>query len=251
MFQTQFTSDERDTICQTLGDSPFTIIPSYMIRQPSVNIILNGTPTDIKGLVIQSHELMEEPTAFGTSVQMIMDCLQQINGWTCVNVALELADELAEILQKTIQCPIRQYDDVYYVLDHLIDLQELSVDKVTFRFLTVSDDVLLENAPSNLLSADLGDYVVGAIVDNRMVAISHASAISEQYADVGVHTDEAWRKMGISTHLSRMVMHRLQSKDYTPVWSTGESNHASQRVADKLGMKFYGNRKYLILEEKN
>jgi len=251
MLQTQFTSDERDTICQTLGDSPFNVIPRYVIRQSSVNIVLMGTPTDIQGLVIQSHTLMEEPNAFGTSVSAIMDCLQLIDDWTCVNVASELADELADTMQETLQCSVRHYGDIHYVLDHPIDLQELSLDGVKFRFLTSSDSETLENAPSDLLDSDLGDYVVGAIVDNRMVAISHASAVSEQFADVGVHTDKAWRKLGISTHLSQMVMYRLQSRGYTPNWSTGNDNLASQRVAEKLGMKLYGNRMYLILEEKN
>ena len=250
MFQTQFSSDEREAICQTLGDSPFTVIQRYHIRHRAVNMVLHGIPSDIKALVIQSHSLMEEPTAFGTSISAIMDCLQEIQGWTCVNVALELADGLAELMKETIQRPIRLYNDVHYVLDHPIELQDLTVNELTTRFLTSADIGTVENAPVDGLNSDLGNYVAGGIVDKRVIALAHASAISEQYADVGVYTDENWRKHGISTHLSRLVMARLQADAYIPVWSTGADNLASQRVAEKLGMRRYGNRTYLIVEEK-
>lgn len=250
MVQTQFSSNEREAICQTLGDSPFTVIQRYDIRHRAVNMVLRGTPADIKALVIQSHSLMEEPTAFGTSVSAIMECLEQIQGWTCVNVALELVTDLTELMNKSLQCLIRQYDDVHYVLDHPIELQDLTVNGLTARFLTSADIGTLEDAPVDWLNSDLAEYVAGGIVDNRIVALSHASAVSELYADVGVYTDEHWRKHGISTYLSWFVMSRLQADAYIPVWSTGADNFASQRVAEKLGMRHYGNRTYLIVEEK-
>ena len=39
---------------------------------------------------------------------------------------------------------------------------------------------------------------------------------------------------------------RLQAEGQTPVWSTGEDNWASQRVAEKVGFAEVSRRMYLI-----
>lgn len=246
--QTTFTSDERESICQTLGDSPFTVISIHQIRRGDVNMMLVGSPSAIKGLVIQSHRLLEEPTAFGIDAQAIVRGLDAISGWTCINVPCDLADEVAGLMQDKLDVPIRHYDDVHYQLDTPIIIpHHLVIDGVVCRFLSESD-IGLDNSPAELLTSNLGDYVAGAIADGRMVAIAHAHAVSDTYADVGVSTDEIWRKRGISTYLASLVMHKLQADGFTPVWSTGQDNHASKRVAEKLGMTHHGDRIYLIPE---
>lgn len=248
--QTTFTSDERESICQTLGDSPFTVISIHQIRRGDVNMVLVGSPTAIKGLVIQSHRLLEEPTAFGIDAHAMWHGLNAILGWTCVNVPRDLADEVAGLMQNKLDAPIRHYHDVHYQLDTPIIIpHHLVIDGVVCRFLLESDIGVLDNAPAELLTSNLGDYVAGAIADGRMVAIAHAHALSDTYADVGVSTDDVWRQRGISTYLASLVMRKLQADGFTPVWSTGQDNHASKRVAEKLGMTHHGDRVYLIPQE--
>lgn len=249
MIQTQFTLNERVAICRWLGESPFTVITIHQIRQGTVNMVLVGSLSDIRALVVQSHDLMEEPNAFGHDANAILDGLSIISDWSCVNVSRNVADELADLMADALQCSVRLYGDVHFVLDGELTCDNETHIDAELRLLTANDIPNLENAPHELLTSSTRDYVAGAIVDNQIIALAHAHALSDTFADVGVYTDEAWRNRGISTQLSYIVMQRLQSHGYVPVWSTGEDNRASQRVAEKLNMTFYGSRVYLILEE--
>ncbi len=249
--QTKFTLDDYQAICRTIGDSPFTVIPTYHMLQEAVNVTLLGTTDCIEGLAIQLRNLPEEPIVFGESPQAILACLQSLKGWKYVNVSFELADELSHLLSVSLRRSIQSFGDIHYILEQPLKVNKLSLHHITCRFLTKDDIGKVDNIPVDLINSSIGNYVAGAILDNNMAALAHVSAISDKYADIGVHTDESMRKQGISTYLSQMVIQRLQSEGYIPVWSTGEENFASNRVAEKLGMKFYGKRIYLILEENN
>ena len=65
------------------------------------------------------------------------------------------------------------------------------------------------------------------------------------YADIGVATDEAWRGMGFASAAASIVARRVQERGLTPVWSAGEDNIVSLRVAAKLGFKEVSRRVYL------
>ena len=74
-----------------------------------------------------------------------------------------------------------------------------------------------------------------AIVDDGIVAIAFTSARSRDYADVAVATLEPWRNRGFAAAAAALVAGKIQEAGQTPVWSTGEDNLASLRVAEKLG----------------
>ena len=88
--------------------------------------------------------------------------------------------------------------------------------------------------------------MAGAIVEGRLVAIAHTSAITQKHADIGVYTVEAHRRQGLSTACAGLVAAAVQETGRTPTWSTGEDNWASLRVAEKLGLREVGRRVYVI-----
>ena len=65
---------------------------------------------------------------------------------------------------------------------------------------------------------------------------------------VGVRTDdrEGWRGRGFATAAACLVSQAVQAVGLTPVWSTGEDNYASQRIAEKLGFTQIVRRTYVI-----
>src|SRR2546428_793631 len=75
----------------------------------------------------------------------------------------------------------------------------------------------------------------GAVVDRRLVAIAITSARTARHADVGVATLAPWRRRGLATAAASLVTRAVQAAGQTPVWSCGEDNLASLRVARKLG----------------
>jgi predicted GNAT family acetyltransferase len=88
--------------------------------------------------------------------------------------------------------------------------------------------------------------VAAAIVTRAVVSIAFASARTAGHADVGVATLESWRGRGLATAAASLVAARIQAEGQAPVWSAGEGNLASLRVAEKIGFVEIGRRTYVI-----
>jgi RimJ/RimL family protein N-acetyltransferase len=188
--------------------------------------------------------------AFGDDVEAIWRLLHSLDGWRVVNVAEALARPLGTLMERDLGRRVRYYGDVYHTLsepptEHAHPL---------VRRLTPVDTPLLEAAPSAIQGAGFGGpagllregIVAGAVDGNRLVGIAHTSAITERYADVGVATLEPYRGQGISTAAASLVCRAIQETGRTPVWSCGEDNRASLRVAEKVGFRQIGRRLYVI-----
>ena len=91
--------------------------------------------------------------------------------------------------------------------------------------------------------------VAGAIINNKLVAIAQNYALTEGYGDIGVFTLPEWRGQGLATIAAAQVARWLQQNGRIPVWSCGEHNQASLRVAQKLSFVENGRRVYLILNQ--
>jgi predicted GNAT family acetyltransferase len=89
-------------------------------------------------------------------------------------------------------------------------------------------------------------FVACAIVSGQIVSIAHTYARTTHYADIGVHTLERWRRGGLASAAASIVARCIQEAGQTPVWSTGEDNWASLRVAQKLGFVESSRRTYVI-----
>ena len=87
----------------------------------------------------------------------------------------------------------------------------------------------------------------GAVVEGSLVALAHTNAMTTRYGDIGVATDELWRGKGFASSAASIVARRIQERGLTPVWSAGEGNAASLRVAAKLGFMVISRRVYLNL----
>ena len=144
------------------------------------------------------------------------------------------------------------YDDVYHTLTEPPPV----IDDPVVREFTLYDTDLLEAA-----GVDGADFrgglpallevgtVAGAVVDGRIVSTAQTAAITDRYADIGVATDEQWRGRGLATAAASIVARRIQETGRTPVWSCGEDNMASLRVAQKLGFKEVSRLTYVFRQE--
>jgi predicted GNAT family acetyltransferase len=89
--------------------------------------------------------------------------------------------------------------------------------------------------------------VAGAVVDGELVAVGSTLAVSVLYADLAVVTLGAWRGRGLATACASLVAAAIRRSGRLPVWSTGEDNVTSLRVAQKSGFKAVGRRTYVNL----
>ncbi len=234
-----------------LPDHPFTFGPRCILLRGLGRAWIHRSVDRPSAAVVVAPWLEAEPAAFGSDAETIWSLLKEIPGWTCVNLDSETAPDLAKVIERELRTSTRLSADVYYVLDR----PPIPHTHPAVRRLTEDDLELVEAAPEPLrpvaylstLSALTGGVVAGGIVDARLVASISMSVSSEEYADLGGHTLEPWRNQGMASAAGYLVALELRARGLTPVWSTGEDNVRSQRVASKLGFREFGRETYVVV----
>lgn len=243
---------QRRALAEALGDSPETVIATHLLRRGLCRVYLAGEPARYDAAIVQALELPGEPMGFGGDAALLWGLLQSAQGWFCLNVEPRCAAALGALMRDGLGAgaKVRYYGDVYYTLTMPVARLRASV----VRLLSLDDLDLLENAPAAVRGGGFGStralltegVAACAIVNGAVVAIAHTSARSACYADIGVCTLEPWRGRGFAAVAAAHVAEQIQRAGQIPVWSTGEDNHASRRVARKLGFAEIGRRTYVI-----
>lgn len=247
MIEHELPADQFDAAADALGDSPFTVIPTHLLRQRWCRAYIVGDLLRFDALLIHHKNNPSEPVVFGSNAQAIGQLLRELTGWWCIEAATDVAPVLAEIMQRGMAVPMRLYADVHHTLTQPApDIQHSNV-----RLLTTEDITFVSSSQSDRPREEIewivrNGVMAGAIVDERLIAIAQTYALSANYCDVGVWTHEAFRKQGYATACASLVAREVQHRGLTPVWSTGEDNYASLRVAAKLGFREMGRMTYVI-----
>jgi GNAT acetyltransferase len=227
----QLNSTQCQRLADTLGDTPETVISVHLLRRGLCQAHVAGSPTRFEGAIIQALHLPGEPTGFGENAAVLWALLQGIDGWDCVNVTPTCAPALGALIQTQLRTPVRYYGDIYHTLQQPV----LLFDHPAVRQLTLKDLGLLEVAPPDVRGSGFSStrtllaegIVAAAIIENRVVAIAHTSALSQQHTDIGISTLAGWREHGFASAAASIVAHQVQKAGLIPVWSTGENNYAS------------------------
>ncbi len=246
----KLTPDECHILADVIGDKPTTVIPVARLTQGTCDAYLVGTLPDYTAALIFDTYCMEEPLGFGTDTDALWQMLKTIDGWSCVNVNPECAKPLGRLIEIDTGASIRYYGDVYHVLKE----QVRCYPKKRIHRLQFGDTEILAKAPLevqgngyNTHEAMLKDGIVAAaVIDGNIVAIAHTYAETTLHADIGVSTLEQWRGKGFATAAASLVAQEIQARGKVPVWSCGEDNTASLRVAQKLGFAEVDRRTYVI-----
>ncbi|MGH2535488.1 MAG: GNAT family N-acetyltransferase [Thermomicrobiales bacterium] len=246
-------SAERLALAKTLGDTPETVIPVHLLRRGLARAFVTGSITNPIAAIVQANELPTEPAGFGENPAALWALLRRIVGWTCVNVSQTSAAALGDLITRERDATIRLQDDVYHTLQRPV---AVFVHEAV-RLLTPQDRLLLEAAPAAVRGGGFGSskallaegIVAGAVVDCNLVAIACTYARTVRHADLGVATLEPWRGFGFATAAASLVCAELQRQRITPVWSAGERNGASLRIAHKLGFTEVSRRVYVIPDQ--
>ncbi len=241
----------REALARALGESPQTVVALHHLRRASCRAWVVGEPAHFRAAVVQGGALPAEPMAFGRDAAAVWALLPVLTGWDCINVEPEVAADVGTAIAMTSGRPVRQYGDVYHVL---LDPPAGASAEVVRR-LTLDDLPLFAAAPEFAVSEFGSPHDVltegcaaGAVVDGRLVSLVQTSALGERFADIGAVTGAAFRGRGYATSAGAIVCRWVRESGRTPVWSCGEDNLASLRVAEKLGFREVARRVYLIPE---
>lgn len=241
-----------DALADRLGNTPETTIPVHMLRRRLCSAHVTSEPDGQETVVLQSSRLPEEPLAYGNDIEAIWSILRDLPGWTCINVEAQTASQLSPLMQADLGRVVRHVVDIYFTLDR----PTATFVHPSARSLTRDDLALLEGSSADVQEMALGfgtfegllaeGIAAGAVVEGYLVALACTTAQTGRHADVGVVTVEEWRGQGVATACAALVADGIHRSGRVPVWSTGEDNLASLRVARKLGFGEVGRRVYLV-----
>ncbi len=240
-------------LAQHLPDGPQTVISrAHLLWGTARAYAVELTDDGFETAVVEDPGCPGEPMIFGDNPQQIADLMPHIPDWFCVNVATELVVELTPLLAKHTGRTLRLLGDVYHILTQPPPANLLTHPDV--RLLAPHDLPILQAAPPELSGPNPEHLLhqtaaAGAIINNQLVAIAQNYALTEGYGDIGVFTLPDWRGNGFAAAAAAQVAQWLQRNGRIPVWSCGEHNQASLRVAEKLGFVENGRRVYIILQE--
>ena len=246
----QLSPVELPTLARALGDSPETAIPVHRFMRGACSAYVVGQPTRFDAAVVVSHDNPGEPDGFGEDPEALWSILEPLEGWRVVDVSRSVAPKLGALIRASTGSRVAYYGDVYHTLTRPV----VAHSHPDVRLLTVDDRALFDGVPDDLKPGIRGDvelvlregFVAGAVVDNRVVSVAHSNAITARYADIGVFTHQDYRNRGYSTASAAIVARAIQESGRTPVWSCGEDNLASLRVAAKVGFNEVSRRTYVI-----
>ena len=226
----------------------------HNLRRGLCHAYVAGEPTNFDDAVVQAFALPEEPDGFGDDPEILWDLLRSSQGWRCFHVSSTCAPRLGAVIREATGGRVYYYGDIY----HTLIRSAVRFQNEAVRRLTPDDLPLIEAAPSEVSGAGFENsaamltdgFAAGAIVSGKLVAIAHTSALTERHADIGVYTLESWRRRRFATAAASIVACHVQETGRIPVWSTGEDNFASMRVAEKVGFVEVSRRTYVTPTKK-
>jgi hypothetical protein len=237
-------------LAAALGDSPETAMDLTQLALGRCRAYVAGSLPRFDAAVVQVDDNPTEVNGYGSDPEALDGLLQIVPGWACVLVSRQLEQPLSALLERRLGLPLRHYGDVAYVAPQQGLVRHVHPD---VRLLTLEDLPLLQaeprlqgkcfGSPEALLRQGVA---AGAVVQGALVAMTHTSGLSPRYGEIGAYCLEPYRRRGYVTAAAWLVAERLRAMGRTPIWSTGETNWASQRVAEKLGFVRQGGRVYLI-----
>ncbi len=245
-------STEFELISKQLNDLPFTVIPIHLLNKKLCRVYAIGDILNYQAIIIQPVQLKSEPIAIGETIEAIGELLSIVDSWECINVSKNIALALSLHLETGFHKQTKLYKDMYYCLKNSPNITE----NKSVRLLDINDLEILSKAKPELQGAGFKSgaemlnegVVAGAIIDNNLVAIAHTSAFSDKYADVGVYTLPDYRGQGFAKATAALVCDKLKKQNLTPVWSCGEDNFPSIKIAENLGFEYFDHLTYLIPE---
>ena len=240
-------------LADALGESVRGCVSVSLLRRGLCRASVVGSPDDFVAALVAFDFMSDEPTAFGRDADAIVDLLEETDReWGCVETTPDMAASVGESIERRLGCGVRYYDSIY------LEMVEPAIEIVhpQVRMLVPGDEDLWANVGDpEMRAGGFGDerthlresFAAAAIEGDRIVSIAQTSAITERYADIGIHTLETHRRQGLASACASMAAKEAQRRELTPVWSTGVENKASLATARRIGFQDADRGAYAIL----
>lgn len=246
----KLTPEQYSVLENCIDDKPITVIPKSRLKTGLCSAYISGVLQDFSAAVIFDRFCPDEPMGFGHDVNAMWNLLKSKQKWGCICVDALHAESLGNLIMESTNFSVRYYGDIYHTLEKPVRcIQNESVRRLTLQDIKIinrAPKVLQGNGYLTIKSMLTEGIVVGAIVDGNLASIAHTYAETNRYTDIGVYTIEQFRGKGFATAAGSLVCKEIQAKGKVPVWSCGEDNYPSLKVAQKIGFTEVDRRTYVI-----
>lgn len=241
----------RVALARALPDTPETFGSISCLSRDLCEAYVAGDLPRYAAVVLQERASPGELMSHGSDPNLLWELIEPLQGWYAVSVVPRAARPLGRLIETHLRTPVRYYQDRYHVMDRPAP----EIGHPAVRRMTPADLRLLAAAPPQLRPRALGTVkaaltegvVACAVVGGEVVSRAYTAALSPGYADIAIDTLDGWRGQGFATATAAVVAGEVQAMGRVPVWSAGEGNRASLRVAEKLGFTEVLRRFYVIL----
>jgi hypothetical protein len=228
-----------------LVDTPENVIINHLIRENLCSVKNRNN-----NFLIRPKFISDELQGYGNPSILADLLFSEKEFWSCVEVDIETAKPLGKALSKVYS--ISYIRDIHYVLNKKLEIIKdspailLCVEHIPL--IEQASESLKPEAFRTLKELLLKGCAAAVIKENRIVSLAFTSALTEKYADIGVNTDENYRRKGYATACANLVCYHIQQSGKIPIWSCGESNIASNRTTKRLGFVKINERIYVIVK---
>jgi GNAT superfamily N-acetyltransferase len=228
--------EESVALAQALGDTPEKAFAAQLLSRGLCHAYVLGDPAHPGATLVETFP--GQFLGFGAEASALWELLQLTPEWTRVGVESRCADELAE--------RIRHDGGDAQAQDVIFSVLPTPVRRFVHpdvRLLSVSDMALLQTSLGGAVGRAYGSplallmegIVAAAVQDGQCIARAHTSCQSKRYADIAIVTRDDYQGQGLGTAAASLACEHAQRAGRTPIWSTTSGNHASRRIAQKLG----------------
>jgi ribosomal protein S18 acetylase RimI-like enzyme len=217
--------------------------PASVLAVHAVHSGLGRSWANDGAVLVEPSLVAGDPMAYG-SPDAILDLLEEADGWSCVEVALDVVDELRPRFDARWGLE-REVVDVIHVLDGPpADHEHPLVRRLDDLALDDPDEVLPDPTIASP-AVELG-RVFGAVDGRTLLGHGSSFAAGERYADIGVHVAARARRRGIASAAAVAACRAVQADGLVPIWGCGAHNEASMRTAAALGFREVERLVYLV-----
>jgi hypothetical protein len=245
------TAEEGEILAAALEDRPETVFAAQRLRRGLCPAYLLGSFTAYTYVLVEVFP--GQLFGLGEDSQALWQMLQRmrpIREWKSLGVAPDQAREVATLLERQ----DGRAPEMRTVIYSLLSTPVTEYQHPLVRLLRAHEVALALTGPGGSIGAAYGSpevllaegWVAGAVVEGALVARAHTSCQSATYADVAIATREHWQGQGLATAAASLVCQQVHQTGLTPIWSTTVDNHASRKVAQKLGFADYSQLTYVI-----
>ncbi len=235
-----------DEAADAMGDTPFNVIYTHMLRRRVCRAWLAGTLPQFDAILIRHKDGLDQPNGFGANEHALWELLGSIGPWKYMTVEAEVAPRMAVLMEREFGVSIHSLADVYLTLTQPAP----AIAQTHVRLLTSADLPMILAYDPHIDMAELDwrlrtGAFAGAIVDGQLVADAQPYGLSAKYCEIGVDTLEPYRNRGYSVACTALICQQLLQQGIIPVWGAREDNVVSLRVAAKVGFRNIGQMTHL------